>query len=128
MTKKNSDWDIDLRDGEVGESLVADLLHIDTVEVKTDRRWQETGNIYIETLCFQQNTQKWQESGIMVSKATHWAFVLEDTVLIAPRSKVIYAMRKYGKSTGTHIQPNPSIGYLIKPEQLLLRGSYNEIV
>jgi len=120
MTKKNPDWDIDLRAGEVGESLVADLLHIDTVEVKTDRRWKETGNIYIEECCFQQSTQEWKASGIIASKATHWAFVLEDTVLIVPRSKVIYVMRKYGKATGTNLQPNPSRGYLIKPEHLLL--------
>jgi hypothetical protein len=119
MSRKNSDWDIDLRDGEVGESLVADLLHIDTVEVKTDRRWKETGNIYIEESCFQQSTQEWQASGVLISKATHWAFVLEDSVMIVPRAKLIHIARKYGKATGTNLQPNPSRGYLIRPEQLL---------
>ncbi len=31
---KNSNWDLDLRDGELGESKLADLLRMDTVEVK----------------------------------------------------------------------------------------------
>jgi len=116
---KNSDWDLDLRDGEVGESVIADLLSIDTVEVKTDRRWKETGNLYIEESCFQQSTQSWIASGIIASKATHWAFLLEDSALIVPKSKVIRNMRKFGKATGTNIQPNPSRGYLITPQQLI---------
>ncbi len=45
---KNSNWDLDLRDGELGESKLADLLRMDTVEVKTDRRWIETGNLFIK--------------------------------------------------------------------------------
>jgi len=116
---KNSDWDIDLRDGEAGESVIADLLSIDTIEVKTDRRWKETGNLYIEESCFQQSTQSWAASGILVSKATHWAFLLEDSVLIVPREKVVRAMRKHGKTAGTSMGPNPSKGYLITPQQLM---------
>ena len=64
---KNSNWDLDLRAGEAGEMKLADLLSMDTIEVKTDRRWHETGNLYIETECFQQSTQTWEDSGISVS-------------------------------------------------------------
>ena len=116
---KNSNWDLDLRAGETGESRVADLLSLDTVEVKTDRRWYETGNIYIETECFYQASQTWEPSGIRVSKATHWAFVLEDSVLIVPLYRLKEAVWEIGRPTTCDIPPNPSRGYLITPAQIL---------
>jgi hypothetical protein len=116
---KNSNWDLDLRAGEMGESRVADLLSLDTVEVKTDRRWYETGNIYIETECFYQASQSWEPSGIRVSKATHWAFVLEDSVLIVPLHRLKEAVWEIGKPITCDIPPNPSRGYLVTPAQIL---------
>ena len=116
---KDSNWDIDIRDGREGESMVADLLSMDTVEVKRDRRWHETGNVYIETECFYQNSQSWEPSGVRVSKATHWAFVLEDSVLIVPLHRLKEAIWEQGKPITCNIPPNPSRGYLIKPVVLL---------
>lgn len=115
---KNSDWDLDLRAGEEGESKIADLLSLDTVEVKTDRRWQETGNLYIETDCYYKMGQ-WKPSGISVSKATHWAFILEGMALIVPIWKLKEAVYSIGKPTHCNIQPNPSKGYLITPSQIV---------
>ena len=114
-----SDWDLDLRDGEAGESRLADLLHADTVEVKTDRRWKETGNIYIETSCYYVSTKEWKDSGIMVSKATHWAYMLEDTALIVPIEKIKKAALEWGRPISCDIEPNPSEGYLITPNEIL---------
>lgn len=111
---KNSDWDLDLRAGETGESRVADLLHLDSVEVKTDRRWYETGNVYIETECWHTSTQSWEQSGIRVSKATHWAFVLEDSVLIVPLHRLKEAVHDSGTVIICNIPPNPSRGFLIR--------------
>lgn len=116
---KNSNWDLDLRAGEAGEQKIADLLSADTIEVKTDRRWWDTGNIYIETECFYQASQSWEPSGMSVSKATHWAFVLEDTVLITDLSTLKAAVRAYGRPIACNIPPNPSKGFLIKPEDIL---------
>lgn len=116
---KYSDWDIDLRAGEVGESKIADLLSLDTVEVKTDRRWKDTGNLYIETECYYKNSQSWEFSGLSVSKATHWAFVLEDSVLIVPLFRLKEAVYDSGREITCNIPPNPSRGYLITPEVLL---------
>lgn len=116
---KDSNWDLDLRDGLTGESRVADLLSLDTVEVKTDRRWRTTSNLYIETECYYKNSQAWEPSGIRVSKATHWAFVLEDTVLIVPLYRLVEAVYELGRSITCDIQPNPSRGYLITPAVLL---------
>jgi hypothetical protein len=124
---KNSSWDLDYRDGLEGESLIADLLHLDTVEVKKDRRWIETGNIYIETECYYQNENEWRPSGIRVSEATHWAFVLEDLSLIIERYRLIDAVHEHGKPITCNIPPNPSRGYLINVGTLIeaVRGRRN---
>lgn len=112
-------WDLDFRDGLTGESKIADLLSIDTVEVKTDRRWHQTNNIYIETECYYQNSQDWRPSGMKVSQATHWAFVLEDSILLIPLHRLREAVYTVGKPITCDIPPNPSKGYLVTPAQLL---------
>ena len=116
---KDSNWDLDLRAGEAGESKIADLLSLDTVEVKTDRRWKDTGNLYIETECYYKNSQAWEPSGLQVSKATHWAFVLEDSVLIVPLFRLKEAVYERGREVTCNIPPNPSRGYLITPAVML---------
>ena len=116
---KDSNWDVDYRDGLIGESKIIELLSLDTVEVKTDRRWNETNNVYIETECFYQEPQEWQPSGIRVSKATHWAFVLEDSVFIVPLHRLKEAVWEIGRPITCNIPPNPSRGYLITPAQIL---------
>lgn len=116
---KDSNWDVDYRDGLIGESKIIELLSLDTVEVKTDRRWNETNNVYIETECFYQEPQEWQPSGIRVSKATHWAFVLEDSVFIVPLHRLKEAVWEIGRPITCNIPPNPSRGYLVTPAQIL---------
>jgi len=116
---KDSNWDLDLRDGLAGESKIADLLFLDTVEVKTDRRWYETGNVYIETECWYQASQTWEPSGIRVSKASHWAFILESAALIVPLEHLMEIVYSQGRPIECNIPPNPSRGYLIKPILIL---------
>jgi hypothetical protein len=116
---KDSNWDLDYRAGLEGESKVADLLHIDTVEVKTDKRWVETGNLYIETECYYQNEDAWKPSGIRVSQATHWGFVLEDSILIVPLHRLKEIVWESGRPITCNIPPNPSRGYLITPGALM---------
>jgi hypothetical protein len=116
---KDSNWDLDLRAGLTGESRVADLLSLDTIEVKTDRRWYETGNVYIETDCWYVGSQSWEPSGIRVSKATHWAFVLEDSVLIVPFQRLCQAVNDSGTVILCNIPPNPSRGFLLKVTTLM---------
>lgn len=125
-----SDWDLDLRDGLAGEATVASLLQSETVEVKTDRRWYETGNIYIETECWYNKSQTWEPSGIRVSKATHWAYVLEDSVIIVPTERLREMLweSEFKTPINCNIPPNPSRGYLITPANLLeyIRKSHAE--
>lgn len=119
MSVNRSDFDIDLRYGQVAEKSVANILSVETVEVKRDRRWIETGNIYIETECRSQNGD-WYASGLRATKATHWALVLEDLTIMVKTRDLISTVMSYGTRTECHIEPNYSKGYLISVSQLLL--------
>ena len=115
-----SNWDLDFSTGQVGEALVNDLLEGGfTVEVKRDRRWHITGNVYLETHCWFRSEKAWKKSGLAVSKADYWAFVLNKTVLLIPTQKVIEACLTYGKQAQCKIEPNPSRGYLVKVTDLI---------
>lgn len=114
-----SDWDIDLRDGLAGEKTVASLLQAETIEVKTDRRWYETGNVYVEQRCFYVKDNQWKLSGISVTRATHWAFVLEEIVMIVPTTLLKTAVERIGRPIKCNIPPNYSEGVLINVGELL---------
>jgi hypothetical protein len=111
---KNSDFDIDLKYGKQGEETVANILSIETVEVKRDKRWKETGNLFIETDCWYNSSQSWEKSGLSVSKATHYAFVLENMVVVTTTEDLKAVVAKSGRPIECKIEPNPSKGYLIK--------------
>lgn len=116
---RDSKWDLDYRHGIDGENEVAKLLNIQTVEVKNDRRWKETGNVYIETECYYQVDDCWLPSGLTTSQATHWAFVLDETVVILPSSKLKKIVEKFGRRSACNIPPNFSEGYLISVVDLM---------
>lgn len=115
-----SSFDLDFRYGYAGEQLVEELLTDGkTVEVKRDRRWHETGNLYIEVECWYNTTQSWQSSGIAVTEADYWAFVLQESVLMIPTMNVIRAINQYGREINCEIPPNKSRGFLITVNDLL---------
>lgn len=117
---KNSAFDLDFSYGRAGETLVEELLSGGkTVEVKRDRRWHQTNNIYIEVECWYQSSQSWEPSGLSVSTASHWAFVLEQSVFIIPTYVLRDATHKHGREITCEIPPNKSKGYLITIENLL---------
>lgn len=116
---RDSSWDLDYRHGLDGENEVARLLSIETIEVKNDRRWKETGNVYIETFCYYQNEDAWLPSGLSTSKASHWAFVLDETVVILPIDKLRKIVAKFGRSSACNIPPNFSEGFLISVVDLM---------
>lgn len=59
-----------------------DVLLLGRVEVKTDRRAAETGNVAVEV------SRRGEESGIKTTAAMWWAFVLSDEVVLI-RTKVL---------------------------------------
>lgn len=128
--KKFSDFDLDYSNGLKGENIVDNVIRAlcggSTIEVKTDLRWKETGNIYVETDCFYQTSQQWEASGLSVTKATHWAFVLEGLVIIIPTDDLRQVVEVEGTPIETKIEPNPSKGFLIRVEHLVRKYRYGK--
>ena len=120
-------FDLDLRYGQSGEGIVEDLLLgtvQQTVEVKTDRRWQDTGNIFVETECWSIKKQEFVPSGIMVSESEYYAFLLpvgerKPLMVYYPTSLVKRVIAEKGRPIEQNWSENPSKGYLIKPEDVL---------
>jgi hypothetical protein len=116
----NSSFDLDFSYGQAGENLVEELLtQGKTIEVKRDRKWHSTGNVYVEVECWYMRTESWEPSGVMVTKAEYWAFVLEKGVLMIPTDHVLYAIKNFGREITCEIPPNRSKGYLITVDDLL---------
>ena len=115
-----SDFDLDYSYGVAGEQLVNQLLTGGkTVEVKRDRRWKDTGNLFIETEYWSNKHNAWVPGGIRATKAEYWAFVLEELVVIVPVEKLQIALGAYGWPIENKKEPNPSKGYLLRVEELL---------
>ena len=119
MTNKSS-FDLDFGYGRKGEQLVDELLTGGrTVEVKRDRKWAKTNNLYIETECFFKKIDDWAPSGLGVTEASYWAFVLEESTLIVPTDALRYAVKELGRVIQCNIPPNISKGYLITVDDLM---------
>lgn len=115
-----SSFDLDFSYGYAGERLVEEILTGGKkVEVKRDRRWSETGNIYIETDCYFSSTQSWKASGLRATQAEYWAFVLEKSILIVPTKTLIVAVEELGVPINCKIPPNYSKGFLITVQDLM---------
>lgn len=117
---KLSDFDLDLAVGHEGEQLVNDLLTgAKTIEVKTDLKWKDTGNLYIETVCWSHNNSEWYASGLSATKAEYWAFVIESGAILVPTEVLKKVVTVRGRAITCNIQPNPSKGYLIRVDDIL---------
>jgi len=115
-----SSFDLDFGYGRKGEQLVDELLTGGkTVEVKRDRKWFITNNLYIETECFFQKTKEWAPSGLGITEAAYWAFVLQDSTLIVLTEVLRYAVKHYGREISCYIPPNQSKGFLITVDDLM---------
>ena len=115
----NSDFKYDLSFGVEGESWFKELFECElgTIEVKTDRKANETGNIYIE---FQ---SRGKPSGIATSQSDYWVYKTNDFAFIFETEKLkakIKLLYKQGKATikkgGDN---NTSVGLLISIKDLL---------
>jgi hypothetical protein len=82
MVTYQPDFDLDFQRGLVGENLVGTFLQAlegGRIEVKTDYRVAETGNVYVETWQYRlPDASDRKPSGINTSKAEFWAFASPD--------------------------------------------------
>ena len=75
-------FDIDYKVGRQGELWVVSIreaMQNGRVEVKTDEIWNGTGNIYVEYACLKRG--KYRKSGLSVTTADIWVFVLREPEL-----------------------------------------------
>lgn len=91
-------FDIDVKVGQRGEDYVENIIAAvlesnGRIEVKTDERALETGNVYIEFQC------NGRPSGPLTSQADLFAFVFGRVVAIVPRHVLIYLVLK-GQQNG----------------------------
>jgi hypothetical protein len=74
-SKRKANWDLDRLDGEAAEHMLAQLLKESNIEVKHDKQAMKTGRVFIETEC--EYKTGWGPSGINVTEAEAWAFILD---------------------------------------------------
>jgi hypothetical protein len=121
---KHSTFAKSLEFGEHFEKLIEEILTKLPIEVKTDKKYQDTGNLYIET------KSRGKQSGINTTPAVYWAFNLyrEDfelpTFLFIPteRLKKYVSQLNYVKKDGGDKDGGgnkTSEGYLVKAEDLI---------
>ena len=119
----NSNFEYDLKIGNIGENLLAEILSNKKVEVKYDQKAKDTGNLYVELW----SRGKW--SGISTTKAEYVAFVVEGTGLI-----IIFETTKLHKLIKIIIKENTLVkggdsntsqGVLLKLNKM---GYYNSLL
>lgn len=73
-----NNWQADLKFGEAGQTWLKELGQDTTMEVKRDKMWYKTGNIFFEVSC------SGKLSGVMSTEALYLAYILtKDDVQIA---------------------------------------------
>lgn len=106
----NPSFDADFSRGSFGEDLINSMpvmFQESKIEVKTDYRAVETGNFFIEYQ--QQNiySDEWKPSGINVSTADYWAFVIPQNfaVYIVSRKSLVELVRDNWETYKHRSQP-----------------------
>jgi hypothetical protein len=64
-------------------------------------------------------TEAWADSGLSVTEASYWAFVLQVSVIMVPTPVLRYAVDNFGREITCEIPPNLSKGYLITVDDLM---------
>ena len=128
---KEPHFDIDFARGKVGEDLVetflADLVG-KKIEVKTDYRVSETGNVYVETWQYhKEDASDRKQSGINITQADYYCFASPDAsgfVMIKTEAlKEIIREQQCVEVRQTRINPktNASFGRLVKMSDILAK-------
>ena len=112
----NSDFRYDLKVGQLEEKWLAELLQSKTLEVKRDFKASQTGRVFVEFFC------RGKPSGVATTEADHWAFILNDGIVIilpTERLKKLVAEAQEKGKTISGGDSNVSEGALINLERLV---------
>ena len=86
-------FDLDLRYGEAGEQLIGeyfDWIATGNARVEVKRKTYEDGYFFVETFCDKGRNGDFTRSGINVTEAEAWAFLVSNTgiALIVPTAHI----------------------------------------
>ena len=85
----NNDFKYDLRVGLLGEQKLSDILENKRIEVKSDLKAHQTGNIFIEY------ESRGKKSGISTSQAEYYAIIIQNTIILKTTQELKAIARKY---------------------------------
>ena len=126
---KEPNFDIDFARGKIGENLVntflGDLAE-KTIEVKTDYRVTETGNVYIETWQYhKEDSSDKVQSGINITKADYYCFASPDAsgFIMIKTDDLKEVIRETNprevRQSKINAKTNASIGRLVKISDIM---------
>ena len=73
------EWDIDAAFGDEGEQTVRALLNLQGARIEVKRKRVIDPQFYVETDCDPGARGEYRPSGISITRADYWAFVISDT-------------------------------------------------
>ena len=86
----NNDFKYDLKIGQLGEKHLSNILHNKKIEVKTDFKAMETGNVFVEY------KSRGKLSGISTSESDYYAFIISnEQMVLIEKEKLKNICRKY---------------------------------
>jgi len=112
----NSDFAYDLKVGQLEERWLARLLQSKKIEVKRDFKASQTGNVFVEFFC------RGKDSGIATTQADHWAFILDEEIVVILPTRRLKKLVEEAKENGKVVSggdSNLSHGALVKVERLV---------
>jgi hypothetical protein len=123
MANKTFEYDLDY--GQKAENWFDELLHgrfgaLGKLEVKSDRKSKDTGNIFVELY------SRGKESGLKTSHANYWGFYLEgmDTAIIVGSERlkklVNHTVKKNNMKLKEGGDDNTSRGVLIRLSEIFV--------
>jgi len=122
-------FDFDFARGKVGEDLVETFLadlEGKKIEVKTDYRVSETGNVYVETWQYhKQDTSDKKQSGINITESDYYCFASPDAlgfVMIrteALKDIIRESQAKEVRQSRINANTNASIGRLVRMTDIM---------
>ena len=124
------DFDIDYEIGKQGElyvlRIIDSLKEGQRVEVKTDEMAERTGNVYVEYACKYRG--EWKPSGIAITQAPLWAFVIGEAVVVAQTDRLKDIARYYWDKPGhlknCKVGSHPTRGVTIPLRELIRMLAY----
>jgi len=112
-----SNFEYDLKVGQVKEKELGEILHNKRIEVKTDLQGAETGRVFVEY------ESRGKKSGIATSKADYYCFIISEGCFILIKTKILKTRCRRLLKTELDIlggDNNTSKGILLPILQLLI--------